>query len=107
MTGRTVAAVVGGAASNGEEREVGERDYCSSLLLCYLFFPSPVLCSSFFLSAGGGGSDGDCGRWLGNQVAAAVMVVLRRFFFSVLRSSLSITSSSLCRGCAADSSLCW
>jgi hypothetical protein len=44
---------------------------------------------------------------MGNQVAAAVMVVLRRFFFSVLRSSLSITSSSLCRGCAADSSLCW
>jgi hypothetical protein len=49
MTGRTVAAVVGGAASNDEEREAGERDYCSSLLLCYLFFPSPVLCSSFFI----------------------------------------------------------
>jgi hypothetical protein len=42
MMGRTVAAVVGGAASNGEEREAGERDYCSSPLLCYLFFLSPV-----------------------------------------------------------------
>jgi hypothetical protein len=43
MMGRTVAAVVGGAASNGEEREAGERDYCSSPLLCYLFFFVPCI----------------------------------------------------------------
>jgi len=49
MTGRTVATVCGGAASNDEEREARERDYCSSLLLCYLFFPSPVFCSFFFI----------------------------------------------------------
>jgi len=91
MTRRTVAAVVGGAAFNGKEREAGERDYYSSLLLCYLFFFRPCI-MFFFLSAGGGGSDWDCRRWLGNQVAAAVMVVLRRFF-SVLCPSLCISLS--------------
>ena len=59
----------------------------------FLFFSSstsasPCVSVLLLLSAGGVGSDWDCGRWLGNQVAAAVMVVLRRFFFSVLCSSL-------------------
>jgi len=35
---------------DSEEREAGEKGYCSSLLLCYLFFPSPVFCS-FSLSS--------------------------------------------------------
>jgi hypothetical protein len=51
MTGRTVAAVIGGTASNGEEREAGERGYYSSLLLCYLFFSSPVFCSPIALAS--------------------------------------------------------
>jgi len=69
---------------------------------------SASLCFSvlLLLSAGGGGNDWDCGRWLGNQVAAAVMVVLRRFFFSVLCSSLCLSlffcfffNFSRCRCC--------
>jgi len=45
MTGRTVAAVVGGAASNGEERERLEREITILLLSSVIcFFLSPVFC---------------------------------------------------------------
>jgi len=57
---------------------------------------SPCFSVLLLLSAGGGGRDWDCERWLGNQVAAVVMVVLRRFFFSVLCSSLYLFMFSCC-----------
>ncbi|KAG6745374.1 hypothetical protein POTOM_052039 [Populus tomentosa] len=50
------------------------------------------------------GSDWDCGRWLGNQVAAAVMVVLWRFFFFIMCSSLCLSlffASSVSHGAGA------
>jgi len=61
------------------KRERPEREIIVLLFSSVIYFSHPLCSVLLFLSAGGGGSDGDCRRWLGNQVAAAVMVVLRRF----------------------------
>jgi len=67
------------------------RRCVSFLLFSSSTSASPCFSVLLLLSVGGSGSDWDCGRWLGNQVAAAVMVVLWRFFFSVLCSSLCLS----------------
>jgi len=61
------------------KRERPEREITVLLFFFVICFSRPLCSVLLFLSAGGGGRDGDCGRWLGNQVAAAVIVVLRRF----------------------------
>jgi len=73
-------------------------------------FPlSSLLLLCLFVAVSGGWrwqcqrrSGGVLWRWRGSAVAAAVALLLCSAFLP-----LSITSSSLCRGCAADSSLCW
>jgi hypothetical protein len=90
-----VTAEDGGSSSSPVSYDgsgiVKERESASFSRRCVSFLFSSLSTSAspcFFvlllLSAGGSGSDWDCGRWLGNQVTAVVMVVLRRFFFSVL-----------------------
>jgi len=67
------------------------RHCVSFLLFSSSTSASPCFSVLFLLYVGGGGSDWDCGQWLGNQVAVALMVVLRRFFFSVMFSSLYLS----------------
>ena len=82
--------------------------FFSPLLRCVVFF----LCFSFSLSTRFHPSlQWMCGlppvcsgsQWRGRGTAAAAVV----FFSSPCVLPLSTTSSSLCRGCAADSSQCW
>ena len=68
ITGRTVAAVVGGAASNGEERERLEREITILLLSSVICF----FCPLYSVMVGEeGDAEGGKGEWLSCCVVLA------------------------------------